>query len=131
LARGERARLRGSNRAIRESFGAHESAYWKQSLDERDQMHAHMQDAEVKGAIELEWAKQGGDDRPLEAIVLRDLDELADYLELPTTSASVARAAGLLAPWKHVPRVTELLSIWSNLKRVRSLGPGAAADFVD
>lgn len=131
LARGERARLSGSNRAIRESFRSHESAYWKQSLDERDQMHAHMREAKVTGAIELEWAKQGGDDRPLEAIVLRDLDKLADYLELPTASASVARAAGLLAPWKHAPRVTELLSIWSNLKHVRSLGPGAAADFVD
>lgn len=131
LARGERARLSASNRVVRESFKSHESAYWRQSLDERDRMHAHMREAKVTGAIELEWAKQGGDDRPLEAIVLRDLDKLAHYLGLPTASTSVAKAAGLLAPWKHVPRVTELLSNWRNLKQVRSLGPESATDFVD
>ncbi|WP_409281207.1 Wadjet anti-phage system protein JetD domain-containing protein [Pseudomonas defluvii] len=131
LARAERARLSGSTRTIRESFKSHESAYWKQNLDERDQMHAHMQAAKVTGAIELEWAKQGGNDRPLEAIVLRDLDKLAQYLGVQTVGTSVAKATGLLAPWKHVPRVIELLSNWSSLKQVRSLGPDSAADFVD
>lgn len=131
LARAERARLSGSTRTIRESFKSHESDYWKQSLDERDQMHARMQAAKVTGAIELEWAKQGGNDRPLEAIVLRDLDRLAQYLGVPTVGTTVAKATELLAPWKHVPRVIELLSNWGSLKQVRSLGPDSAADFVD
>ncbi|MFV0453903.1 MAG: Wadjet anti-phage system protein JetD domain-containing protein [Pseudomonas sp.] len=131
LARAERARLSGSTRTIRESFKSHESAYWKQSLDERDQMHAQMQAARATGAIDLEWAKQGGNDRPLEAIVLRDLDKLAQYLGVPTVHTSVAKAADLLAPWKHSPRVMELLSNWGCLKQVRSLGPDSAADFVD
>lgn len=131
LARAERARLSGSTRTIRESFKSHESAYWKQSLDERDQMHAQMQAARTAGAIELEWAKQGGNDRPLEGIVLRDLDKLAQFLGVPTADASVAKAADLLAPWKHLPQVTELLSNWGSLKQVRSLGPDSAADFVD
>lgn len=131
LARAERARLSGSTRTIRESFKSHESAYWKQSLDERDQMHAQMQAARATGAIDLEWAKQGGNDRPLEAIVLLDLDKLAQYLGVPTAGTSVAKAADLLAPWKHFPRVMELLSNWGSLKQVRSLGPDSAADFVD
>ena len=131
LARAERARLSGSTRTIRESFKSHESAYWKQSLDERDQMHASMQAAKVTGAIELEWAKQGGNDRPLEAIILRDLDRLAQYLGVPTAGTTVAKATELLAPWEHVPRVMELLSNWGSLKQVRSLGPDSASDFVD
>lgn len=131
LARAERARLSGSTRTIRESFKSHESAYWKLSLDERDQMHSRMQAAKLTGAIELEWAKQGGNDRPLEAIVLRDLDKLAKYLGVPTATTSVSRATDLLAPWKHLPRVVELLSNWGSLKQVRSLGPDSAADFVD
>lgn len=131
LARAERARLSGSTRTIRESFKSHESAYWKQSLDERDQMHAQMQAARATGAIDLEWAKQGGNDRPLEAIVLRDLDKLAQYLGVPTAGTSVAKATDLLAPWKHFPRVMELLRNWGSLKQVRSLGPDSAADFVD
>lgn len=131
LARAERARLSGSTRTIRESFKSNESAYWKLSLDERDQMHARMQAAKVTGAIELEWAKQGGNDRPLEAIVLRDLDKLAQYLGVPTAGVSVAKATDLLAPWGHFPRVVELISNWSSLKQVRSLGPDSASDFVD
>lgn len=131
LARAERARLSGSTRTIRESFKSHESAYWKQSLDERDQMHAQMQAAKMAGAIELEWAKQGGADRPLEAVVLRDLDKLAQYLGVSTVGNTVARARDLLDPWKLNPRVAEMLDHWSNLKQVRSLGPDSVADFVD
>lgn len=131
LTRAERARLSGSTRTIRESFKSHESVYWKQSLDERDQMHARMQAAKAAGAIELEWAKQGGADRPLEAIVLRDLDKLAQYLGVSTVGNTVARARDLLDPWKLNPRVAEMLDHWSNLKLVRSLGPDSVADFVD
>lgn len=131
LARGERARLSGSTRTIRESFKSLESSYWVQSLDERDRMHDRMRAAASAGAIILEWAKQGGNDRPLEAAVLKDLDRLAAYLGRLTASTTLALAAALLAPWSKNGRVEELLACWAQLKQVRLLDATSAADFVD
>lgn len=131
LDRAERARLSSSTRAIRESFKSQASSYWQLNLDERDRLHERMRAAASAGAIKLEWAKLGGDDRPLEAVVLLDLDKLADHLRLPTASTTVAQAAALLAPWNQHKRVQELLACWAQLKQARLLGPTSAADFVD
>ena len=131
LLRGERSRLSGNTRVLRESFKSSLSPYWQQSLDERDRMHVHMQAASSAGAIRLEWARQGGDDRPLDAVVLQDLDRLAAYLGRSTVNASVAQAGNILAPWSMNGRVEELLDCWRRLKQVRSLGPNSAADFAD
>jgi len=132
LDRGERARVSGSQRVVRESFKDADSAYWAQGLDERDRMHGVLTRAESAGAVELKWSRQGGDDRPLEFVVLGDLDRLASFLRVPTASSSVQRAADVLAPWMlGYPRISELLDTWSRLKRVRTLGPDAAGDFVD
>ncbi|WP_124345122.1 DUF3322 domain-containing protein [Pseudomonas chlororaphis] len=131
LSRGERARLSGSTRTIRESFTSHTSAYWQQNLIVRDAMHVQMRQAATAGAVKLEWARQGGDDRPLDAVVLVDVDLLATYLGRSTISASVAQAREHLKAWASNARVEELLGCWAILKQVRSLGPKSAGDFVD
>ncbi|MRK21945.1 Wadjet anti-phage system protein JetD domain-containing protein [Pseudomonas sp. JG-B] len=131
LERAERARLSGSTRAIRESFKSLASPYWQLNLDERDRLHERMRAAASAGAIKLEWAKLGGDDRPLEAVVLLDLDKLAYHLRRPTASTTLAQATALLAPWNQHERVQELLAYWAQLKQARLLGPTSVADFVD
>ncbi|WP_435609820.1 Wadjet anti-phage system protein JetD domain-containing protein [Pseudomonas knackmussii] len=131
LERAERARLSGSTRAIRESFKSLASPYWQLNLDERDRLHERMRAAASAGAIKLEWAKLGGDDRPLEAVVLLDLDKLANHLRRPTASTTLAQATALLAPWSQHERVQELLVYWAQLKQARLLGPTSASDFVD
>ncbi|MDD1980427.1 Wadjet anti-phage system protein JetD domain-containing protein [Pseudomonas asiatica] len=131
LERAERARLSGSTRAIRESFKSLASPYWQLNLDERDRLHERMRAAASAGAIKLEWAKLGGDDRPLEAVVLLDLDKLANHLRRPTVSTTLAEATDLLAPWSQHERVQELLAYWAQLKQARLLGPTSASDFVD
>ena len=131
LIRGERARLSGSQRVVRESFNDPTSTYWEQGVDGRDRLHAALERAEVAGAVGLEWARQGGDDRPLVAVVLRDLDQLAVFLRVATVSSAVRQAADRLASWSERPRVEELLAAWRRLKKVRSLGPESAGDFAD
>lgn len=131
LERAERARLSGSTRAIRESFKSLDSPYWQLNLDERDRLHERMRASASAGAIKLEWAKLGGDDRPLEAVVLLDLDKLANHLHRPTASTTLAQATALLAPWSQHERVQELLAYWAQLKQARLLGPTSASDFVD
>lgn len=131
LSRGERARLAASPRVIRESFKTPDSAYWQQPLDERDRMHALLERAASVGALTLEWARQGGEDRPLEGAVLRDLDRLAEFLRVPTAAIAIEQAAQALAPWQAHPRMAQVLDTWRQLKKVRSLGPDSAADFAD
>ncbi|MDD0996248.1 DUF2220 domain-containing protein [Pseudomonas sp. TNT2022 ID1044] len=131
LTRGERARLSGNSRTIRESFTSPESPYWQQKLHDRDAMHAQMRRAATAGAIKLEWARQGGDDRPLDAAVLLDVDLLAAHLGQATNNASVAYAREQLRQWSSNARVEELLAHWAKLKQVRSLGPESAGDFAD
>ena len=132
FVRGERACLSGSGRIVRVSFKDASSSYWKQGIDERDRMHAVMRNAAAAGAVTVEWGRQGGDDRPLEAVVLRDLDRLSGFLGQTTADVSVRQAADLLAPWIDANlRIPELLDSWRRLKKVRMLGPDSAGDFAD
>lgn len=131
LGRAERARLRGSSRTIRESFKSLDSPYWQLTLDDRDRLHARMQSAAAAGSVRLEWSKQGGADRPLEAVVLHNLEKLAAFLDRPTASATLADAVALLAPWNQLGRVREVIEHWSQLKQVRQLAPDSARDFTD
>lgn len=131
LTRGERARVSGNSRTIRESFSSPESPYWQQKLHDRDAMHTQMRRAAKSGAIRLEWARQGGDDRPLDAVVLLDVELLAAHVGRTTNNASVAHAREQLSKWSSNARVVELLEHWANLKQARSLGPESAGDFAD
>lgn len=132
LQRGERAALSGSARAIQERFADAGSDYWRLSLSERDKAHERFRVAEKAGAVELKWARQGGEDRPLEVVRLRDLDKLAAFLGAQTAATAIARAGEVLAPWlDRTPRVRDILDRWGALKRVRGLTPSSANDFAD
>lgn len=132
LQRGERAALSGSARAIQERFADAGSDYWRLSLSERDKAHERFLSAEKSGAVELRWARQGGEDRPLEVVRLRNLDNLAAFLGAQTAATTIARAEEVLAPWfASTPRVREILERWGVLKGVRGLTPSSASDFAD
>lgn len=132
LQRGERARLRGSERAIQVAFTALDSPYWRQDLAQRHGVHARFAAAERAGAVRLHWARQGDEDRPLEKVRLLDLDRLAGFLGVATATDSVLRAQAILDPWHggH-PRVAELVQAWTNLKSPRGLGTDGAPAFAD
>lgn len=132
LQRGERARLRDSARAVRESFRSPDSVYWRQTLDNRERFHVRMRAAATAGAISLEWSPHGGDDRPLDAVRLVSVDRLAKFLQTATLAEEVANAHMVLNPWvQRYPRVIDVLNAWAAMKQVRSLGPTSASDFKD
>lgn len=132
LRRGERARLRSSDRAIQTAFTDAGSAYWRQSYEERQHGHLRFSAAEHSGAVRLTWSRQGGEDRPLEKVRLLDVDKLAIFLGTATVSASVQAARATLDPWLAAyPRVAELLDAWAGLKAPRGLGADSAEDFRD
>lgn len=132
LRRGERARLRTSNRAIQTAFNNTDSAYWQQSYEERQHCHVRFSAAERGGAVQLKWSKQGGEDRPLEKVRLLDMTKLASFLGSATVSESVQAARTVLNPWLTAyPRVAELLDAWASLKSPRGLGTDSASDFTD
>ncbi|WP_411832890.1 Wadjet anti-phage system protein JetD domain-containing protein [Pseudoxanthomonas mexicana] len=132
LRRGERARLRGSDRAIQTAFTGTDSAYWQQGYEQRQHCHVRFIAAERAGAVGLEWSRQGGEDRPLEKVRLRDVDRLATFLGTATASESVQAAQAILDPWlAGYPRVAELLEAWTRLKSPRGLGTDSARDFAD
>lgn len=132
LQRGERAALCGSARAIQERFNDAGSDYWRMGLSERDEAHERFLAAEKAGAVDLKWARQGGEDRPLEVVRLRDLDKLATFLGAETAASAIARAGEVLTPWlASTPRVGEIFERWGGLKNVRGLTPASAGDFAD
>jgi len=129
LKRGERARLRGSDRAIQVSFKPRDSPYWSLSYDERQHCHLRLIAAARAGAVQLQRSKRGGEDRPVEKIRLLDVDALAAFLGTATVSESVREARAVLAPWlNRSPRVGELLDAWAGLKSPRGLGTDSAHD---
>lgn len=132
LQRAERAQTRASQRAIQEHLGHARSPYWKMSLAERDRAHERFRAAQSAGAVGLTWAKQGGDDRPLETVRVVDVARLASFLGAATHADVIEAAAGLLRPWRaKLRRVDEILDRWSAHKKVRGLGPEAAKDLSD
>lgn len=132
LQRGERAARSGSGRAIQERLDSSDSDYWRLTLFERDNAHERFLAAQQAGAVELKWARQGGDDRPLEIVRLCDLDKLAAFLGARTLVQSIGQAEATLAPWLiRIERVGEILDRWRSGKTVRGLSPSSAADFAD
>lgn len=132
LQRGERALLRGSDRAIQVAFTGADSPYWRQSYEQRQHCHVRLAAAERVGAVQLRWSNQGGEDRPLDKVRLLNANMLAAFLGIVTTSEAVQAAQAVLSSWlTEYPRVAELLEAWANLKLPRGLGTDSASDFVD
>lgn len=132
LRRGEQALLRGSDRAIRTDFTALDSPYWKLDYAQLQRCHLRFDAAAQAGAVRLQWAKQGGDDRRLEKVRLLDVGKLAGFLGACTVSESVQAARALLTPWlAGSPRVAELLGAWTALKAPRGIGAEGASAFAD
>lgn len=132
LERGERARLRGSGRAIQTTFASEDSPYWRLDYAQRQHAHVRFTAAERAGAVKLRWARQGGDDRPLENIRLLDVDKLATFLGIASRSEMMQQARSILALWLTThPRVIELLDAWEHLKTPRGLGAESAPDVAD
>ena len=132
LLRGERARVSGSTRGIRESFENSASPYWDLPLLRRDELHVRLRAAESAGAVTLEWSRQGGDDRTLDAVRLVSVDCLARFLKRSTQAEQVAKADAILGSFASAyPRVRELLGAWARLNAPRGLGPESAKDIAD
>ena len=62
LQRGERARMRGSERAIQTAFTKLDSPYWQQEYAQQQHAFTRLIAAERADAVRLRWASQGGDD---------------------------------------------------------------------
>lgn len=125
LQRGERKRVTGSTAAPQKSNLTHtNSIYWRQTFDERMRGHGQIRDAVRRGAIDAGWGDQGGEDRPLEWVRVRDVDALASELDVATNADQLRIAIAGLAPWlERYPRVSEVIQSWTALRRVRALGP--------
>lgn len=89
-------------------------------------MHGHDQirDAVRCGAVQAKWSDQGGEDRPLEWVRVRDVDTLAQFLGVTTNVSQLQAAREGLAPWLDAwPLLSQVLQAWAELRRVRALGP--------
>ncbi len=125
LERGERKRVNGSTVAPQKTnLKPTSSIYWQQDFEERMRGHEQIREAVRRGAIQVKWGDQGGEDRPLEWVRVRDVDALAKLLGVPTNFSQLQAAHEGLAPWLETyHRVSELLHAWAELRRPRSFGP--------
>lgn len=125
LQRGERKRVTGSSSLPQKSnLVPTSSIYWRQDFDERMRGHEQIRDAFGCGAIDVAWGDQGGEDRPLEWVRVRDVDTLARFLGVATNVDQLQAAQEGLAPWlNRYTRLDEILRSWAALRRVRALGP--------
>ncbi|WP_343132702.1 Wadjet anti-phage system protein JetD domain-containing protein [Luteimonas sp. YGD11-2] len=125
LQRGERKRVtRSTTAAQKTNVKPTNSVYWREDFEERMRGHGQIQDAVKRGAVDAGWGDQGGDDRPLEWVRVRDVDALASLLGVATNLDQLQVASVELAPWlDRYPRLGEVLEAWAALRRVRSLGP--------
>lgn len=133
LQRGERKRVTGSSAAPQKSnLRPTSSIYWQQDFDERMRGHEQIKDAINRGAIEAAWGDQGGEDRPLEWVRVRDVDALARLLGVTTNVDQLQASQVGLAPWlDQYPRLDEVLRSWAALRRVRTLGPDSWRSWQD
>lgn len=111
LQRGERKRVTGSTAAPQKSnLTPTTSIYWRQSFDERMRGHEQIQSAVRRGAVVAGWGDQGGEDRPLKWVRVRDVDVLADLLGVSTNVDQLQAAKEGLTSWlERYPRLSEVL----------------------
>ena len=131
---GERAFRSASSRRVTVRFdGDRFTAYHDiGSWHEKQDVHAELKAAEVKGAISIEWARVGGDDPPISRIVLQDISRLAQVLDLPLYHDAVESAAEQLLKWnRKYPRVDEVLAAWRVGRRVRRREPSQVDELLD
>lgn len=133
LQRGERKRVTGSTAAPQKSnLTATNSIYWRQDFGERMRGHEQIQSAVRRGAVVAGWGDQGGEDRPLEWVRVRDVDVLADLLGVSTSVDQLQAAKEGLTSWlERYPRLSEVLQAWAMLRRVRALGPDSWRSWQD
>lgn len=129
LARAERSAL-SSGRTAKEQVRKLD-AYWALPLKERDAFHERMRVAERRGAIAVDWSKQGGDDKTVDLISVESIAALATFLGIKTSADEIQTAHELLAPWSSQPRVQQILERWRSGKKARGLGAASASMFVD
>lgn len=125
LQRGERKRVTGSTAAPpKTNLKPTTSIYWKQNFDERMRGHEQIRAAVRKSAIDAGWGDQGGEDRPLDWVRVRDVDALATLLGVSTNVDQLQAAQAGLKPWLgRYARLDEVLQAWSTMRRVRAVGP--------
>lgn len=125
LRRGERKRVSGSTAVPQKTnLKPTSSIYWRQDFDQRMRGHEQIRDAVQRGAIEVKWGDQGGEDRPLEWVRVRDVDALANLLGVTTNVDQLQVAKEGLASWlERYPRMDDVLQAWTALRRVRAMGP--------
>lgn len=135
LRKGERARLRGSERAASLPMTTPASAadyLGLESLEERERFQATVALAERAGAIHVERDRHQGDGQRLLRITVADLDALAAHLGIVLLDARAAAAEALVQPWQaRFPVIGDVLQAWRSDRKVRAQGPEAAADLAD
>lgn len=124
LQRGERKRVTGSTVAPQKSnLTSTTSIYWRQAFEERMRGHEQIQSAVRRGAVMAGWGDQGGEDRPLKWVRVRDVDVLADLLGMTTNLDQLQAVKEGLTPWQErYPRLNEVVGAWAALRRVRAMG---------
>ncbi|OOG41430.1 Wadjet anti-phage system protein JetD domain-containing protein [Rhodanobacter sp. C05] len=125
LQRGERKRVTGSTAAPpKTNLKPTSSIYWQQDFGERTRGHEQIRAAVRQGAIDAGWSDQGGEDRPLDWVRVRDVDVLATLLGVSTNVEQLHAAQAGLKPWLgRYARLGEVLQAWSAMRRVRAAGP--------
>lgn len=133
LQRGERKRVTGSTAAPQKTnLKPINSVYWRQEFEERMRGHEQIREAVKRGAIEAKWGDQGGEDRPLEWVRVRDVDALAKFLGVTTNVDQLRAAQDRLLPWvDRFPQLNEVLRAWASLRRVRAMGPDSWRSWLD
>lgn len=135
LRKGERARLRGSNRAASLPMTTPASAaeyLGLESLEERERFQATVALTERAGAIHVERDRHQGDGQRLLRISVADLDALAAYLGIVLLDARADAAEAILQPWQaRFPVIDAVLQTWRSDRKVRAHGPEAATDLAD
>lgn len=135
LRKGERARLRGVDRAASLPMTTVASAadyLGLESLQDRERFHAAVALAERAGAIRVERDRHQGDGQRLLRITVADLDALAAHLGIVLLDTRTAAAAAILQPWQaRFPVLDDVLQAWRGDRKLRAQGPEAAADLAD
>ncbi|MCK6231493.1 Wadjet anti-phage system protein JetD domain-containing protein [Stenotrophomonas indicatrix] len=130
LVKAERYAIAGK-RTARENVGELKE-YWALPLQHRDAFHERIRAAHRRGAIDVKWSKQGGDDKTVEKIAVLDIQALAGFLGAKSAEAELREATELLSPWiDRSSRVKEILDRWAQGMKVRGQGPNSARSFAD
>lgn len=102
------------------------------SFEFKERFETTMRAARAAGAVTLTWDEKNSEEGFIRRVDIICAEKLARFIGATPLAVEIALAEELFAPWSDkYPVLDDVIRRWSQLRKVRTLGPTSTRDWLD